>query len=424
MKLSELQGLRGLVHSLRGKRTSHRWGPVLAVIGILLLIAPPPVASAHGEQGQQAFERTSTVLFYDVNFSTENLNIGDELTITGTLRVMNAWPDHTIDPPDLGFLTVNQPGPVFYIEDREMSGMFTPQSVKLTKGGVYPFRLVLKARIPGTWHIHPAMAVKGTGTLMGPGAYVTINDSGVFTEPQLLANGTTADLTNYGLPRVITWQLIGFLFGAAYAVYWLRKSLLQRAAVVNSGGGAGLVTKTERKVSIAFGIGALVLGLGGFIYATVSDGPHVPLQVARLAPIPEAPSPLSSKVQTKVENAVFDADAGTLALTVQVTNANDTPVYFDHLQFADLELANKEGAPPGLPANTLATVTPPGPIQAGETREMTITVDAGELKAQNLLPLNDAQVRITGLMFFKDASGTKAASEINELSSGILPKFD
>ena len=424
MKLPKLQSLQGLVQSLRSTRTSHRWGPVLAVVGILLLIAPPPAASAHGEQGQQAFERTSTVLFYDVNFSTTNLNIGDELTITGTLRVMNAWPDHTIDPPDLGFLTVNQPGPVFYIEDRELGGMFVPQSVKLTKGGVYPFRLVMKARVPGTWHIHPAMAVKGTGTLMGPGQYVTINDVGVFTEPQQLANGTTVDLVNYGLPRVATWQIIGFLFGAAYAVYWLRRSLLQRAVVVNAGGAAGMVTKSERRVSIAFGIGALLLGLGGFIYATVSDGPHVPLQVARLAPVPEAPSPLSSQVQTKVESAVFNANAGTLAMTVQVTNASDSPVYFDHLQFADLELANKEGAPPGVPANTLATVTPAGPIQAGETRQMTITVDAGELKAQNLLPLNDAQVRITGLMFFKDASGAKTSSEINELSSGILPKFD
>jgi methane/ammonia monooxygenase subunit B len=111
-------------------------------------------------------------------------------------------------------------------------------------------------------------------------------------------------------------------------------------------------------------------------------------------------------------------------MAVQVTNNGDTPVYFDHLQFADLELPNKDGAPAGTPAESLATVTPPGPIQAGETRQMTITVDAEELKAGNLLPLNDAQVRITGLMFFKDSSGAKAASEINELSSGILPKFD
>ncbi len=424
MKLPTFDGLAGLVQSLRSKRASHRWGPVLAVVGILLLVAPPPAASAHGEQGQQAFERTSTVLFYDVNFSTTNLNIGDELTITGTLRVMESWPDHTIDPPDLGFLTVNQPGPVFFIEDRELNGMFTPQSVKLTKGGVYPFRLVLKARIPGTWHIHPAMAVKGTGTLMGRGEYVTINDVGVFTEPQQLANGTTVDLVNYDLPRVATWHIIGFLLGAGYAGYWLRKSLLQRAAVVNAGGGAGMVTKSERRVSIGFGVAALVIGLGGFVYATVSDGPHVPLQVARLAPAPEAPSPLASKVQTKVESAVFDANAGTLAMKVQVTNSGDTPVYFDHLQFADLELPNKEGAPAGTPASSLATVTPPGPIQAGETRQMTITVDSEELKAGNLLPLNDAQVRITGLMFFKDSSGAKAASEINELSSGILPKFD
>ena len=109
MKLPTFDGLAGLVQSLRSKRASHRWGPVLAVVGILLLVAPPPAASAHGEQGQQAFERTSTVLFYDVNFSTTNLNIGDELTITGTLRVMESWPDHTIDPPDLEKIAVGTP---------------------------------------------------------------------------------------------------------------------------------------------------------------------------------------------------------------------------------------------------------------------------------------------------------------------------
>ncbi len=422
MKLPALQRLKSLINSLGSNRLSH-WGPMLAVVGLIFLLAPPPVASAHGEQGQQAFERTSTVLFYDVNSSTTNLNIGDELTITGTLRVMNSWPDHTIDPPDLGFLTVNQPGPVFFVEDRELGGVFTPQSVKLVKGGVYPFKLVLKARVPGTWHIHPAMAVKGTGTLMGPGEFVTINNTGVFTEPQQLTDGRTVDLASYGLPRVGTWHIIGFLLAAAYAAFWLRKSPLQRAVDVNAGGGAALVTRRERRVSIGFGVLALAVGIGGFIYATVVDGPHVPLQVARLAPAPEAPSALTSGLQTTVKSAVFQEKTDKLVLNMRATNNSASPVYFDHLQFADYEVTDQAGAPSSAAVDSLATITPSGPIAPGESRELTVTMDARELQKRNLLPLNDAQIRITGLMFFRDGSGQKTAAEINELTSGILPQF-
>lgn len=405
------------------RRGTHRLLSLLAVIGLLFLLSPPPFASAHGEQGQQAFERTSTVLFYDVHFSTTNLNIGDPLTITGTLRVMDSWPDHTIAPPDLGYLTVNQPGPVLSVQERWLSGMFTPQSVKLVKGGVYPFKLVLKARIPGTWHVHPAMAVKGTGTLMGPGEWITINNVGTFTEPQQLADGRVVDLAHYGISRVAVWHLIGFLMGAAYLAYWLRKPTLQRAIVVNGGGAAGLVTKKERRVSIGFAIAALLIGVVGFLYATLSDGPHIPLQVARLAPVPELPNALGAGLHTTVEQAVFQEKAGTLQMTVKVRNDTASPVYFDHLQFADFIVTNADGAPASVPPDRLATISPAGPIPPKETRELKVTLDARALRQQNLLPLNDAQIRLTGLMFFRDASGQTSATEINELTSGILPQY-
>ena len=54
---------------------------------------------------------------------------------------------------------------------------------------------------------------------------------------------------------------------------------------------------------------------------------------------------------------------------------------------------------------------------------MTVSLDARALRNQNLLPLNDAQIRLTGLMFFRDAKGQTSATEINELTSGILPQY-
>ncbi|PND54404.1 monooxygenase [Mycobacterium sp. ENV421] len=414
-----LSGSRGRAPK-RGSRRG-KLAPLAAVLGLLFMLAPPPLASAHGEQSQQPFERTSTVAFYDTQFSTDRLDIGQELTITGTLRVMDSWPDHTIAPPDLGYLTVNMPGPVFTVQEREMSGMFTPQSVKVVKGGVYPYKLVLKARVPGTWHVHPAMAMEGTGTLVGEGRYITINDAGTFTEPQTLSDGSTVDLASYGIGRVVTWHVLGLLVAVVYAAYWLRKSLLQRAAVVNAGGGATLVTPRERNVSIAIAVVALVLGFGGYAYAQLFDGPHIPPQVARLMPVPQAPSGLATQLKTQVQSAVFKEQAGTLVLKISVTNNSNSPVELDRLQFADYVVKVKEGANPDT--DGVATVSPSGPISAHGSGDLTVELDARSLLSRNLLPINDAQIRVTGLMFFRDTSGQISTAEINELTSGILPQY-
>lgn len=399
-----------------------RLASLIGAIGLLFAITPAPVASAHGEESQQAFERTSTIAFYDVNFSTDRLDRGQELTITGTLRVMNAWPEQTIAPPNLGYLTVNMPGPVLEVQDREMSGMFTPQSVHVVRGGVYPFKLVLKARVPGTWHVHPALAMEGTGTLWGPGQFITINNAGVFTEPQTLLNGRTVNLATYGLGRVGLWEVLGLLVAVAFAAYWLRKPLLERADVVRSGGGATLVTKPERRVSIIIGVVALALGLGGYAYAYAFDGPHIPLQVIRLTPTPEAPSALASHLQTKIQSAVFQEKAGILELKVNVKNTSDSPVVLNHLQFANYLVTVKDGGDPT--ADGVATVSPPTPVAPGSSSDLTVRLSAQSLLRQQLLPLNDPVIRVTGLLFFLNTAGEQSIAEINELTSGIMPQYN
>lgn len=420
MTRTTIDSTRGL--SSVSARNRPRLAALLGVLAILFMVSPPPLASAHGEQSQQAFQRTATVVFYDVKFSTTNLDIGQELTITGTMRVMDSWPDHTIPPPEIGFLTVNQPGPVFSVQDREVNGQFAPQSVNVSKGSAYPFKLVLKARVAGTWHIHPGMAMHGVGTLVGPGEFVTINNTGVFTEPQTLADGTTVDLVNYGMARVVIWQVIGLVVAGIYAAYWLRKSLLHRASVVNAGAASTLVTKQERKVSIAIGILALVVGFGGYVYAVIADAPHIPIQVARITPTPEEPSALAKSLNSKVESAVFQEKTGNLLMTLKVTNNSPSPVSLDHLQFA--EYITKVQGGTGAPTPEVATVSPAGPIPPGETRELKVNIDARELNRQNLLPFNEAQIKLTGLMFFRDASGQTSTAEINEVTSGLLPDYN
>jgi methane/ammonia monooxygenase subunit B len=54
---------------------------VAVVLG--LLVAWTPRADAHGEAAQDAFIRTRTVAFYDVQFSGTEIKSGDAVAITG-----------------------------------------------------------------------------------------------------------------------------------------------------------------------------------------------------------------------------------------------------------------------------------------------------------------------------------------------------
>ena len=59
--------------------------------------------------------------------------------------------------------------------------------------------MVMLARNPGHWHVHPGIAIQGTGTLLGPGEWVTV-DPGAhpFKLDVTLLNGKTVDLEHYG----------------------------------------------------------------------------------------------------------------------------------------------------------------------------------------------------------------------------------
>jgi methane/ammonia monooxygenase subunit B len=397
-----------------------------AVAALALLIGLAAPAGAHGEEGQQAFEKTGTVTFYDVKFSTTELDIGQELTITGNLRVMESWPDHTLAPPELGFLSLNQPGPVFFATERWMSDTFTPQSVKIHKGATYPFKIVAKARIPGTYHIHPTFSVHDAGTLVGPGEYVTVRDSGTFSAPVELASGETVDVTNFGIGNVVVWTFVFFVIAAAYLAYWMHKGLLWRAFPVLEGRGASIITKRQIVVSVAFAVVALLVGVGAYVYAEVTTGPKVPLQVARVEPAPMAADPLAQQLKVDVDSAVFQTGTGRLVFTLTVTNDSKQPVILQKLQFSTYQALNREvaGGNPAPDPGELVTVSPPGQIQPGETRKLTVDLDGAALAKHGLLPLNEAKVGITGLVFFTDAAGQSAISEVNELTTGILPKYD
>ena len=121
------------------------------------------------------------------------------MTISGKFLVFAGWPE-TVDKPEISFLNVGIPGPVFIRAGSWIGGQLVPRSVSLELGEVYEFKVLLKARRPGDWHVHSMMNVKGGGPIIGPGKWVTITGSmSDFVNPVITLTGQTIDLENYGI---------------------------------------------------------------------------------------------------------------------------------------------------------------------------------------------------------------------------------
>jgi methane/ammonia monooxygenase subunit B len=368
-----------------------------------MFLLPAAPAAAHGERTQEAFVRASTVLLHDVKFSTTSLAVGEELTVTGYVRVMESWPDRVIGPPEVGFLSLAMPGPVFAIKDRRLSGEFTPQSVRIARGATYPFSVTAVAREQGRWHVHPSFAVEGTGTLVGVGQWITVRP-GRFTNTAALADGSSVDLTTIGMGRVAVWHVLGAVVGIAWLAYWLRRPLLARAAVVTRGEGRRLIGRGDRRAAVVFAAVVLAL-IGGGVAVTNATlpGPLIPLQVSRAAPAPLAPG--SASVTVSVTSAEWRSAEDRLVVAVVADNSGRFGVRLAQVQIAELV----------LPVSAAS-------VGRGTRSVLTLELPGAVLREHNLLPLAEPQVRVTALLFFTDATGNRQLAEIDELTSPVLPR--
>src|SRR5438034_370275 len=194
-------------------------GPLVAVAAI---VSSPVPASAHGERAQESFIRMETVGFWDTHFSSTTVRQSEELTLSETIKLLETWPINLSNGnPSVCYLTVVQPRAQFVLKDRVVNGLETPQSMFCKKGGVYEYSMTIAGRGVGTWHVHPAIAVEQSGTIIGPGQWITVNAAaGGFSYPVKLLNGQTVDLESYGTPLILVFSLLTFVLGMAWMIYW------------------------------------------------------------------------------------------------------------------------------------------------------------------------------------------------------------
>ncbi len=386
-----------------------------------------PAASAHGEKSQAAFMRMRTIHWFDLNWSKDEVAVNDTMTISGKFHVFAGWPE-TVDKPEVSFLNIGIPGPVFIRAGSWIGDQLVPRSVSLELGNTYEFKVLLKARRPGDWHVHTMMNVQGGGPIIGPGKWVTITGSmGEFVNPVTTLTGETINLEDYELDNIYFWHAFWYALGLAWLIFWVKRPLfVPRHIAVSSGKADTLISATDRKVAVAFGVGVLVIVAASMGTTNEKYPVTTPLQAGLLRGIKpiEMPEPT---VDVKVEDATYRVPGRAMQMTLTITNNGDRPVRLGEFNTASVRfldpdvLEDESGYPDDLLAEEGLTVSDNSPIQPGETRTVNVTASDAAWEVYRLADLiYDPDSRFAGLLFFFDDEGNR---QMVMVDAPLIPSF-
>ncbi len=386
-----------------------------------------PAASAHGEKSQAAFMRMRTIHWFDLNWSKDEVAINDTMTISGKFHVFAGWPE-TVDKPEVSFLNIGIPGPVFIRAGSWIGGQLVPRSITLELGNTYEFKVLLKARRPGDWHVHTMMNVQGGGPIIGPGKWVTITGSmGEFVNPVTTLTGETIDLENYALDNVYFWHAFWYALGLAWLIFWIKRPLfIPRHIAVSSGKADTLISATDRKVATGLGVAVLVIVAASMGSTNEKYPVTTPLQaglIRGIKPI-EMPEPT---VDVKVEDATYRVPGRAMQMTLTITNNGDRPVRLGEFNTASVRfldpdvLEDESGYPDDLLAEEGLTVSDNSPLAPGETRTVNVTASDAAWEVYRLADLiYDPDSRFAGLLFFFDDEGNR---QMVMVDAPLIPTF-
>jgi methane/ammonia monooxygenase subunit B len=410
------------------RRTTYKRLLALTAAMLLLGIVVAPPAFAHGERSQEAFLRMRTIAWLDVEFSSDTVMQGEEVTVTGRAKIMDQWPDTlAAGEPRIGEIGIVVPGPQVLLTERSVNGLSAPGRIEVARGNYYDFEMTLVGRNVGRWHVHPRFSVKGAGTVLGPGQWieVTENPDG-FANTITLYNGDTVNLENYGLTQVWGWQVITFLVGMGWMLYWTVPSFHRTVANLavtsqiplnDDGVAVGLNSKRDHRVVNWFLIGSLALLAVAWIWQATAYPVKMPQQVVQFAPPPPAEEPVEpAEIATGV--ATFDPAADRLTVEVDVTNTGENPI--EVAGFVTSTLAFENPALADGPVDRELEVTPADPIAPGATQTVEVSAVEEVFEEEHLIPIGEAQLTVAGMLQFQDDRGERSAAEID---ATIRPDF-
>jgi methane/ammonia monooxygenase subunit B len=398
---------------------------LLAALSASMLYTP--TASAHGEKSQAAFMRMRTIHWFDLNWSKEEVAVNDTMTISGKFFVFSGWPE-TVDKPEISFLNIGIPGPVFIRAGSWVGGQLVPRSISLELGETYDFKVLLKARRPGDWHVHTMLNVKGGGPIIGPGKWVTVTGSMKdFVDPITTLTGETIDLENYNLSNTYFWHAFWYALGLAWLGYWMRKPMfIPRSIAVEAGKADSLISGTDKKVAMGFAVGTLAIVAMSFSNTESQFPVTTPLQAGLLRGIKSIEMPATS-IAVKVEDATYRVPGRAMQMTLTITNNGDSPVRLGEfntagVRFMDSNVAVDEtGYPDDLLAEEGLTVSDNSPLAPGQTRTVQVSASDAAWEVYRLADLiYDPDSRFAGLLFFYDAAGKR---QLITIDAPLIPTF-
>ena len=364
-----------------------------------------PVAQAHGEHNLEPFVRMRGVSFFNVEFSHERLAVNETMTVTGKFRVMNSWP-RILTTPELAWIGILVPGPKLAVRERWVNDRFIQNAFNIELGGIYDFKMILQAREPGRYHIHPMVNLSGTGGLVGPAKWITVVPGGAppsYTV-QIPATGETIDLEHYGFGRVVGWHVVFGILGLAWLGYWARRPLLVRYALLLKGVDEEQITPADRRTSLIFGVVLVVLIVGGLWVTNSGRPPIIPHQTARMWDLSSLSHP--SAVQTTVKELRYNTTKRSLSMQVEATNTSDQAVVLRKFTTSYLSFINP--ATHDLYPDTQSEipamqVEPDGLIQPGETKLLMLTMQDAIWETDRFIEFDQPQITAAGVLVFTDA---------------------
>jgi methane/ammonia monooxygenase subunit B len=385
---------------------------------------------AHGEKALEPFIRMRTIQWYDVQWSKQKFAVNEEISVSGKFHVAEDWPV-SVPKPDAAFLNISTPGPVLIRTERYLNGKPYVNSVALQPGGDYSFKVVLKGRLPGRYHIHPFFNLKDAGQVMGPGVWLDVSgDASDFSNEAKTINGEAINMETYGLGNGVFWHVFWGALATAWLLWWVRRPLfIPRYRMLQAGLEGELVTQQDKHIGKAILIGVPLLVLAANWMAINQHPKAIPLQAALDQILPLSAQVNAGIVDVDTLKAEYRIPERAMTFLVKVNNRSDKPVQVGELAVANVRFLNKEFAQPSQD-NTDRMIAPDGLtlsdatlIQPGEERTMTIIAKDALWESERLDGLiRDSDSRIGGLLFFYD--GLVGERFISSITAAVIPKFN
>jgi methane/ammonia monooxygenase subunit B len=395
----------------------------LTVMG---LCSPLQTALAHGEKALEPFIRMRTIQWYDVAWSKQQFKVNEEVAVTGRFHVAEDWPV-SVPKPEATFLNISTPGPVLIRTERYLNGKPWINSVALQPGGDYEFKVVLKGRLPGHYHIHPFFNLKDAGQVMGPGVWLDISGTaGDFNNEVRTLNGEIVDMESVGLLNGIGWHLFWGVLATAWLLWWVRRPLfISRYRMLQAGMEEELITANDRLIAkvVLVAVPVAVLAINA---VTVNRYPNaIPLQASldRILPLPALVN--AGQVDAEAVKAEYVVAKRAMIFTVRINNSSDKPVQIGEFNTANASFINPElpaAAPQASAIGATLRLDDNTPIRPGKERTVTVTAQDGLWETEKLDGLiNDADSRVGGLLFLYASEGGERY--ISSVSAAVIPKF-